>query len=477
MKKFNPHFEVKFTVPNENGEYEERKVTDPISVRFTVNKNTFQTSNTTHITLYNIDKVTREYIYQDRLLFARDKYKFVTLSAGYGEDLAVISYGYIQQCYHTRQGVDIVTEIDVLDPDILTQYTSKTFKADTEKREAYLNILTENLPNISKGENSAEIFGKFQINTVFDGNAFSCINMITGNHTFIDDGKLITLYDNQTIGNYGVYYISAETGMLETPVRQDAILQIKMLFEPNIKLGQLVEVNPETAYNNSAFTGQFKVIGLNHDCSISNSEGGRRVTTLSLRYMDFLQNSNVALTGDTSDPQPVKIEDGKEHIVNGNASNNVRYIYKYIKEHGGQVPANVKASNRIPWRELIYPAKEQNKNRPADVMQQMKIDYLINCEDIASKLDDFCSVWFPNKKIKIHSAYRTRNNNVKTEGSSSTSNHLFGKAIDFHLEGVTIAELHRIFWLEKNWKYGCLVYPWGLHVSLNPKEITKRRKK
>lgn len=479
MQKFNPHYELTVTYW-ENGQTAISTITDPISIRFNISKDTFQSSNTAHITVYNMDIRTREGLYQDRLLFNQEKTKTVTLSAGYGNELTLVCFGYIQQCSSTRQGNDIVTEIDVMDPDILTQYTSKTFKAGTQKKEAYLNMLREGLPNIEEGEGTQSIDGAFEINTVFDGFSFYMINQITGDHTFIDDGKLHTLYDHQTIGNYGVYYISSETGMLATPVRQDGILQIKMLFEPTIKIGQLVEVKTETAYNRSAtdptrsaFDGQYKVIGLTHDCSISQSEGGSRITTLNLLYLEYLQNANVAYTNNPSGSQPTKLENGREIPIYGTITSDVKSIYDYIRKNGGAVPTTP-LSSKVSWKEMIYPTGTQN--RPADVMADVTQQSLANCSEIATQLSDFCAVHFPGKSVKILSGYRTGANNqrlVQQGLASSNSNHLYGAAIDFKIEGVSMAEQSQIF--KQYWKGGLGTYNNLLHVSLKSKERFERR--
>lgn len=469
MAKFNPHYKLKLRYL-QGDKIVEAVITDPISIRFNVSKNTFQSSNTTRITVYNMDAEHREGMYHDRLLFNIEKTKTVTLYAGYGDaktNLTLISFGYVQQCYSTRQGTDIITEIDVQDPDILTQYTSKTFKAGTQKKEAYLNILREGLPDLIEGVGTESINGKFEINTTFDGLSFDMINMITGNHTFIDDNTLHTLYDHQTISNYGVYYIASETGLLGTPVRQDNILQIKMLFEPTIKIGQLVEIKTETA-NNKYFNGQYKVVGLSHDCSISQSEGGSRTTTLNLLYLENLQNSNVAYTNNPSGSLPTKWENGKEIPIYATISGEDRNIYKYIQDNNGAIP-NIKINYKISWKDMLQPIGSGNRN--ADIKREITLQVIANCRAIANQLADFCTVYFPGKKIIIGSGWRTTKNNIAS-GGSSTSNHLKGSAIDLKISGVSTNTLINTF--VNHWKLGLGTYSWGVHVSLNPQERFRR---
>ena len=226
-------------------------VTDPITIQFNVSKALFQSTNVAKITVINMDKSVRDCIYQDRLVFDKTKAKMLTLEAGYGEKLTLICLGFIQECYSERQGVDFITNIEVLDPDILSEYTSVTFQAGTTFEEAY-KYLASQFPNLQQGERG-ELVGTFQTPTVFEGNSFVAINRLTGGHTFIDNGKLNTLNDNETLTDYGAYLIESDTGLLETPKRREAILEINMLFEPSLRLGQMVEIKSETQ---SRFNGQ-----------------------------------------------------------------------------------------------------------------------------------------------------------------------------------------------------------------------------
>lgn len=462
MSKFNPHYELKITYPYKDS-IEKSIIKDPVSIKFIVEKNNFSDTNTTRITVYNMDLKTRTAIYQDNLLFNDQTPKTVTLSAGYGDKLTQISYGYIQQCYTTRQGVDMVTEIIVIDPDILTCNVSTTFVANSEKKEAYLNI-ANTMPNLNVGVGSENVAGNFQIDTVFEGNSFILINELTGGHTFVDDGVLHTLYENQTISNYGVYYIAADTGLLGTPVRQDARLQIKMLFEPTIRIGQLVEIKSETFGNEDfRFDGQYKVIGITHDCSISNSEGGNRITTLFLNYQEYLDMANVALTGYPQQPQTTKFENGKELPIYGTVSKDDEGICRYIKTHGGNVPTGKdgRVTSLITWQQIFY----SGKNQKADVAKEVTPEIIANCRTIATRLTNFCSQYFPNKVLNITSGYRTRQNNTNTENSAKKSLHLSGNAIDFNIKGVSMSQLINVFASKQLWKFGLGVYNTFLHVS------------
>ena len=216
-KKFQCHYKLMVNWTDEQGNAQQRIVTDPVTIEFNVTKTT-QSQNTTRITIYNLDGATREAIYQDKILLNDNPtIIWLSLEAGYNNTLTLVSWGYIQECFSYRSGVDFVTTIDVIDPDILTEYTGVTFKEGTTYKEAY-NYLISKLPSLKIGETGV-LDGAFQIPTVFEGNVFVLVNRLTGGHTFVDNGVVNNLNDNEVLSDYGCYHVDADTGLLETPKR------------------------------------------------------------------------------------------------------------------------------------------------------------------------------------------------------------------------------------------------------------------
>lgn len=475
--KFQCHYKLQVSWTDKNGQPMLAEITDPTTIKFDINKIMFQSDNTARIVVTNMDGTIREALYQDKLYFGLDETaprKMLTLEAGYGDRVTMVCLGWISECYSVRNGVDVETIIEVVDPDILTEYCSVTFEAGTSFKQAY-DYLTSQMPNIQVGE-YGELIGEFKVPTTFEGNAFVAINKLTGQHTFIDNGVINTLNDNEALSDYGCYLIQGETGLLETPQRREAILEVKMLFEPTLKLGQMVEIkgektnNPNTSDDSTVykFNGQYKIQEIHHSCTISGSEEGSRVTTLYLQYMDLTTNSNVALTDNPQGSTPSVVKQGKVIPIDIKVSSDVRSIYRQIQMNNGNVPNNP-ITKLISWKDMIYPSGSKNTN--ASVKQNITIDKLAGCEAIATYLTEFVHNHFPGKKINITSGYRTPANNARTENSANKSNHMKGLAIDFNIPGVTIAQLHSEF--KKYWRYGLGTYSWGLHVSTNPRERFK----
>lgn len=407
-------------------------VTDPISIEFSVSKALFQSTNSAKIVVYNMDGEIRENIYQDRLVFDKSKAKMVTLEAGYGNKLTLICLGWIQQCYSERQGVDMVTTIEVLDPDILSQYTSVTFQAGTTFDEAY-KYLASQFPNLQQGE-CGELTGTFQTPTVFEGNSFVAINKLTGGHTFIDNGRLNTLNDNETLTDYGAYLIESETGLLETPKRREAILEVNMIFEPTLRLGQMVEIKSETQ---SRFNGQYKINGISHNCTISGAESGTRTTSIQLIYLEYLTNSNVNLTANPSGTVPSKVVNNKVEPLTTKVSSDVYSTYRYIQNNNGKMPNTfINKILGIKWSDLIG-----HNNTDNERVQELTMGKLANCEALINRLFQFSNTYFSGKKITITSGWRSVPNN-KREGGVSNSQHLRGRAVDFKIAGVNASTVY-----------------------------------
>lgn len=440
------------------GEAKEHLVQDPITIQFSITKG-MQGNNEASITVYNMDASVRNSIFTDRILFNEENPKYILLSAGYGGALTTCLYGQIYECSSTLQGTDIVTTMTVIDVDINNQ-CSITIEAGTSYKEAY-KLLCQEMKNLKIGE-IGELEGSFGIPTAFNGNTLYAINKITGKHTFIDNGVINTLNDNETLSDYGAYLVSADTGLLGTPIRRDATLEARILFEPTLRIGQVVEIQSTSG---SQFNGQYKIFGLQHDCIISGSEAGQRITTMYLMYIEQTTNSNVVLTNNTEGKNPVKIENGKEIPINAGVPSEVYEVYKWIKKNNGDVP-NTKTSinSKFTWKELIY----CGKNKKNDVYNSIDITKLTHLKTIADKLSDFCNTNFAGKKVIINSGYRTPVNNSQTEGSANNSNHTKGSAIDFKIQGVSMKSLKSVF--NAKWKLGLGRYNTFLHVSLNPKE-------
>lgn len=294
MKKFQATYRV--TVYSKT---ETVTVEYPITCKFTVSRGLFCQSNKANIQLYNLSLSTRNIIFQDCFTIDPAKFKYVRLEAGYDNTMSVIFEGRILQAYSHKSGgqTDVITEIQAQALDIFDYQSSTMFEAGTSFKDAF-KTLASDLPNV-KLNNLGDLEGNFKTNTSFDGNTFEQLNKLTGGHSFVDNNMLNCLMDNEA-AKVPVPVINDSSILLETPRRRDANLQIKMLFEPTLIVGQLLEIGSRISPN---FNGQFKVIGFTHDCLISGTQSGSRITSVDLFIGPLLPGADINLTGE-------KIENG-----------------------------------------------------------------------------------------------------------------------------------------------------------------------
>ena len=449
MSKFQCKYRITVTYNNEIifVEY-------PLTLNFDVNRNTFSNSNTASFQIYNLAPETRNYIFQDR--YKIYDYKVIEYEAGYGDNLTLIFKGKIQQAYSYRQGVDIITNIQALDIDIqayaykniVSGLSSHTFATGTNFKDAYLTMASD-MPNIKVGA-LGSLDGTFKTPTVFDETSFYAINKLTGNHTFIDNGVLHTLMDNEALGDYGVYVIESSTGLLGTPMRRDTQLEVSMVFEPNIVVGQLVEINSTTDSN---FNGQFKVIGINHSGTISGAEAGQRITKLNLMVGALLPNANNALTGQT-ETQLFSMVTGQEiKVVNSKAPAAVQDVINYIQKYGKAPHSQV--TKNIWWDELVKP------NSLA--YEKPTLQVLSNLYSVSVQLQNFLNRFYPGNRVTITSGWRSRGYNSTIKNAAPNSEHIYGNAIDFFIPGQINTYVFRN--IQTYWGGRKKQYPSFIHID------------
>lgn len=277
MRKFNPNYSV--TVYSNKDTV---TVKHPITCKFKVTRGLYSESSNAVIQLYNLSEETRNSIYHDTFVFEPENFKYVNLEAGCGdeESTSLIFKGKIKSAYSykTDDQTDIITEIQAVAMDVFDYSCSYTFEAGTSYKDIY-KTLAGCMPNI-KIENIGNLEGSIKTPTTFSGNCIEELNKLTGGNTFVDNGMLNTIRNNEFL-NVPVTVIDDDNGILQMPRRSDTNIEIKMLFEPNLLVGQPLEIKSEIYTN---FNGQFKVIEFTHDCMMSETQAGTRTTLVKL-YM------------------------------------------------------------------------------------------------------------------------------------------------------------------------------------------------
>lgn len=249
----------------------------PFTIQFNIVRNTLASANKAEIVLYNLGPSTRSQIFKDR--FSTTEYFQVSLFAGYGNRLHQVFLGNILEASSYRERTEWITTINAFDGlnAIQNGFTAQSFAAGTGTAEI-LGQISQNLPNIVRGIFGLPAEGTAPRGQVFIGQSTQAINELTDGDYYIDNEELNVLARNEAIP--GVVTRLDPSVLLETPRRQDALLEVTTLFEPNVRVGQIYEIESlEPIYN-----GQYLVQGFTHNVVISEAESGEARTDLMLFF-------------------------------------------------------------------------------------------------------------------------------------------------------------------------------------------------
>jgi hypothetical protein len=257
---------------------EKISISFPITLQFNITRNTLASANSGQFTLYNLNETTRNRIFKDR--YTNTQYWRVQLFAGYGNRLFEVFRGQIYEAYHTKKATEWITNIDCYDglDAIQNGYTSQTIAKGTDLKDVVTRVITD-LPNTIKGAlGSASEGDGAPRGKVLLGPSMEILSTETDGNVYIDKETINVLTDEEVLGGL-VTALDSDT-LLQTPKRRDNFLEVKTLFEPDIQVGQVYEINSiEKRYN-----GQYKVQGFSHSVMISASVAGEATTTISLNY-------------------------------------------------------------------------------------------------------------------------------------------------------------------------------------------------
>ena len=254
-----------------------------LTMEFDVSKNTGSQPNSATITIYNLGETLRSSIFKDIVdMESVSNFRSIKLSAGYKypKIMSEIFNGSVKKAYSTRERTEFKTVIEAWEQYITPSGGPVSYapKAGATPREI-LAILSAQFPNVK-----STILGgmldkvKSTRGQVLFGDAYEIIKELTNNRVYLDDGNLCVLLDQEVVAA-PLEYVDASTGLLGTPRRGDGIVEIDMIFEPRLKVGQQLSVISGTE---KRFAGTYKVMGFTHRGMISSSMDAPCITTVVL---------------------------------------------------------------------------------------------------------------------------------------------------------------------------------------------------
>jgi hypothetical protein len=263
----------------------------PITLMANIKKGIGSTFNSANITVYNLGEHLRNAIAKPR--YDTANFTFVSLSAGYSAgNLVEIFSGNILQAYSVRVGNNIETRILASEGVFAANnaFINKTYNKGFSLQDFALEIIGS-LSNVQTPSGTVEtgltkgVMGNvgapekiFTRGITINSNTWTLANKYFKHQFFIDNGFINLMNVNDAFVGF-VPLISSATGLLNTPVIQDNSLDVEVLFEPQIVVGQVIEVRSTTFRN---INGQWKVQGLSHDLTISEGTSSQGITKLNL---------------------------------------------------------------------------------------------------------------------------------------------------------------------------------------------------
>lgn len=248
------------------------------SVKYACN----ESPNTCDITIYNLNKTSRDAIFHD----SYDYFEFrkMTFMAGYGDDLQMLFNGSIKEAYSDRQGPDVSTIISGWDGFWYNNnLTTRSIDSGADRNTAIKNILR----GVKNGEGYIKTimsdFNNLPKNLraeTFSGRPQDLVKERIGQDAtlFYDDGKLFVLKDNDAIGKEGsIPLINSESGLIGVPVKRNKIVEFRMVFEPSLRIGRAFEL--QSSFSDK-LNGVYKAIEITHDLSLGENIGGSNTTTV-----------------------------------------------------------------------------------------------------------------------------------------------------------------------------------------------------
>lgn len=255
------------------------EIRPPFTLDLDIKRNTFGSASSATFRVNNLSEKVRSQIRKNNMEV--NKVMYIKLEAGYGKNLATVFNGNISEAYSVREGTNMVTQMGPCfdGGEFFNKgFTNQQFPAGTTNNAIAKNFIDAMSVFGIKPGAIRDIPGSIPRGNSYTGKSASLLSELTGGAFFIDNGKANILGTDECI-KADVRVISAQTGLLATPLRQGQFIYFDMLFEPQIQIGNRIKLISQTEKNVNGF---YKVCSVSHKGIISDSVGGTVITNVGL---------------------------------------------------------------------------------------------------------------------------------------------------------------------------------------------------
>jgi len=246
-------------------------VAPPLRVAFDAVKSISGGLNKLTIRIYNLKQSNRLALVKDAEQRKRIPLAF---SVGYQDQLQLLFKGTVHRGQNYRDGADIITELECLDGgfDWLNSFTSKTVRGKTKAVDAIL----ADMPNTTRGK-LTEQTPLLRPKVLVGASGKLIDDMLADDETwYIDDERLYIIKQGEVPSGY-IPVVSAETGLRDTPVREQSKVTFNTLMNPTIKIGGLCQLISAQAPH---LNGIYKVDTIGYSGDYEGSDWTQTVTAL-----------------------------------------------------------------------------------------------------------------------------------------------------------------------------------------------------
>ncbi|HVN66750.1 MAG TPA: hypothetical protein VMT55_00130 [Candidatus Sulfotelmatobacter sp.] len=290
MLKYERNYRLE--VQDVNGDFQ--VIQYPLTLDFTVTRNTMGGIQQGDFTVFNLGDNTRKLVNKNTIDFSPNNIRQIRWYAGYGPtNLPLVFEGQVLTCNSVREegSTEWQTNFACQDPGLLpTASVSLPVTSSLSKKESVSQLV--NLMNRKAGAKVklglvGKIFDenpKFLRDNSFNGNYMQILGQLTGGNLsggnyYFENQILNLLQQNEVFENDGLTTLSVDQGLLGAPYYEQTWIFANMIFEPRIKMGQLLTLKSK---DQPWLNGQKKVVAYEHTGTISGALAGAAKTQIQL---------------------------------------------------------------------------------------------------------------------------------------------------------------------------------------------------
>lgn len=257
-------------------------INPPFTLNMDITRNNLPSASYSTIQIMNLGANTRNLLKKAPMT---GNSIHILLLAGYGTNLPTVFEGWIYEAWSVREGVNFVTTIRSFDGgEAFTQdpvNVNIPFSKGTAQT-TVIRTLMETLPGVRVGK-IGNYTGSLSRDNAYSGSATELLREVTGGGFFIDNNTANALAGNEVLVS-DVPVLSAESGLIGTPLLEYPRVIVEIIFEPKIIVGQRIYLDSSSAVS---FNGFYKVVSIQHRVMISPTVCGDAITVLGLLSGSF----------------------------------------------------------------------------------------------------------------------------------------------------------------------------------------------